>query len=140
MSPLSTESTRRHVAAFVVVATIASAGTAAAVDVLTENPNPITSAEGTLSSSPVTIDSQSLTYSGTNATGVTIVANNTDGSTHTVDVHFALRKSDGTLVERTTKTGLSVGATSTTSVTWTFSTEHAVDTFSLVEVTVEQTA
>lgn len=132
--------TRRQVAIFLLIGMLSSAGTAAAVNILTKNPNPVTPAEGTLSSSPVTIDSQSLTYSGTNATGVDLVVNNTDGSNHTVDVHLAIRKSDGTIVESTKKTSIGVSAGSTKSVTWTFSSEHAVDTFSRVEVTVEQTS
>lgn len=139
MSPLLTWVTRQQITIFLIVALLASAGTAAAVNILTKNPNPVSAAEGTLSSSPVTIDSQSLTYSGTNATGVDIVVNNTDTGSHTIDIHIALRKADGTVVESTTKTGTSVSAGSTKSVTWTFSTEHPVDTFSDVEVTVEQT-
>lgn len=132
--------TRRQVLVVVVVGLVASAGTAAAVSILIKDPHPITSAEGTLSSSPVTIDSQSLTYAGTNATGVDVVVNNTDASSHTVDLHFAIRKSDGTLVESTTKTSINVNTSSTKSVTWTFSTERTVDTFAQVEITVEQTS
>lgn len=84
-------------------------------------------------------DAQALTYSGTSATGVDVTVNNTDSSSHTISIHFAIREADGTIVESTTETGISVGAGSTQTVTWTFSSEHAVDTFSKVEVTVEQT-
>lgn len=122
-----------------VVLLVVSAGTVAAVQVLTRNPNPVTAAEGSLSSSPVTVDAQSLTYSGTDATGLDVTLNNTDTADHTTDLHFALRQTDGTIVEQTTVTGVTVGAGSTTTATWTFAAEHAVDTFSQVEVTVEQT-
>lgn len=129
---------RRQLAALVVGALLVSAGTAAAVTVLPRDPNPITAAEGTLAESPVTVDSQSLTYTGTSVTGVGVVVNNTDTVEHTVDLHFSLRKEDGTLVEQTTKDGTTLVAGSTKTVTWTFSSEHPVDTFSQVEVTVEQ--
>lgn len=140
MHPRVPDVTRSQILVLGVVVLVSSAGTAAAMSILTKDPNPITAAEGTLSSSPVTVDSQSLAYSGTNATGVDIVLNNTDSSSHTVTLHFALKTSDGTIVERTTITSQSVGAGSTSTITWTFSSEHSVDTFSEVEVTIEQTA
>lgn len=131
--------TYRRVIAVILGTLVVSAGTVAAVNILTKNPNQITAAEGSMSSSPVTVDSQSLTYSGTNAASLDVVVNNTDTSSHTVDLHFALRKSDDTVVESTTKTSISVSAGATKTVTWTFNNEHAVDTFSQIEVTVEQT-
>lgn len=131
--------TRTQIGVLAIVALLASMGTAGAVTILTSNPNPITAAEGSLSSSSVTIDSQSLTYSGVDVTGSDVVINNTDSSNHTVDLHLALRADDGTIVESTTNASISVEADSTKTVTWTFSSPHAVDTFSKVEVTVEQT-
>lgn len=139
MLPTPGRPERRQVATVLVVGLLASAGTATALAILTVDPNPITPAEGSLSSSPVTVDSQSLTYSGTNATGVDVVVNNTDTADHTVDVHLALRTADGTLLESTTVSGQTVTTGATATVTWTFASSHSVDTFSTVEVTVEQT-
>lgn len=139
MLPTPGSQKRRQVVTILVAGLLASAGTATALAVLTVNPNPITPADGSLTSSPVTVDSQSLSYSGTNATGVDVVVNNTDTADHTVDVHLALRTADGTLLESTTVSGRAVTAGSTATVTWTFASSHSVDTFSTVEVTVEQT-
>lgn len=119
---------------------LVSAGTAAAVTILTVNPNSVSPAEGTLSSSAdVTVDSQHLSYTGVEVTALDVVVNNTGGSSHTVDLHVALRDSSGTVVESLTKTGVSVPAGSTTTVTVGFASAHRVDSFTDVEVTVEVT-
>lgn len=131
----------RQTVALVVVALIVSAGTAAAVSILTVNPNPISPANGTLSSSAdLTVDSQSLVYSGTDVTGVDIGVKNTAGSSHTVDVHVALVDSGGTTVATKTKSSVSVAASSTTTVSVTFASSQSVSTFTTVEITVEETA
>lgn len=132
--------TRRHLLVGLIGALVVSAGAAAAVSIITADPNPIAPAEGTLSgSSNITVDSQSLTYSGTDATGVDVVVNNTGSSGHTVTLHFVLEDSTGNEIENTTVSGVSVSAGSTRTVTWTFNNAHSVDTFSKVEVTVEVT-
>lgn len=132
--------TRGQLVVLGAVAIVASAGTAAAVTIIVANPNTIAPAAGTLSGSPdLTVDSQSLTYSGTDATGLDVVVNNTGTSSHTVDLHFVLEDSTGTVIENATKTGVSIAGGSTSTVSWTFNSAHAVDTFSRVEVTVEVT-
>lgn len=129
---------RRQVAALVVAILVTSTGAAAAVTVLVKNPDPIQPVEGHLmNAGDLTVDSQSLTYSGTDVTGLEVVVNNTGGNSHDVVLHFALRDSSGTLVD-STKQSKTISATSTRTVTWSFG-PYSVSSFSKVEVTIEQT-
>lgn len=132
---------RKRPVVIALVVLLVGVGTVAGVSILTNDPNPIQPAEGTLTNaSDLTVDSQSLSYSGTDATAVDVVVNNTGTSDHTVDMHFRLEDNTGSKVESTTKTSITVTAGSTKTVTWTFSSSHTVNSFSKVEVTIEQTS
>lgn len=134
--------TKTTTIAIALVALFLGAGIAAAAVTITQNdPNPIAPGQGTVKGSQdLSIASQSLTYSGVNATGVTVDVNNTATSDHTADVHISVKKADGTIVESTTFTGKTLTASSVTSVSFTFTKERPVDTFADIEVVVEQTA
>jgi len=125
--------------AIVVLILLVSAGIAAAVTIVAINPNPISPGTGTLSgSNDLALDSQSLTYSGTNVTGVDVAINNT-GSVHTADVHIALKDSTGAVIATQTVSGANLPSATVTTVSVTFASEHSVDSFAELEVTVEQT-
>lgn len=131
----------RRTVVIALVVLLVGVGVVAGVSILTKDPNPIQPAEGTLTNaSDLTVDSQSLSYSGTDATAVDVVVNNTGTSDHTVDMHFRLEDNTGSKVESTTKTSITVTAGSTKTVTWTFSSSQTVNSFSKVEVTIEQTS
>jgi len=127
--------------AVALVALVVGAGfAAAAVTISQANPNKVAPGEGQVQgSTDMTIDSQSLSYSGVNATGVTVDVNNTGTSDHTGDVHISVKKSDGTIVDSKTYTGKTFTSGSVTSVTYTFASELPIDSFSKLEVVVEQT-
>jgi hypothetical protein len=125
------------------VALLVGGGLAAAAVTITQaNPNKIAPGEGQVQgSTDMTIDSQSLSYSGVNATGVTVDVNNAGTTDHTGDVHISVKKADGTIVDSTTKSGQNFAGNGTvTSVSYTFSSELPIDSFSKLEVVVEQTA
>jgi hypothetical protein len=113
---------------------------AAAVTISQANPNEVAPGEGQVTGSTnLSIDSQSLSYSGVNATGVTVDVNNTGMTDHTGDVHISIKKSDGTIVDSKTYTGKTFTQDSVTSVTYDFPSELPIDSFSKLEVLVEDT-
>lgn len=119
---------------------ITSVGTAAATSMLDRDPNSIVAVEGALSdSNDLTVDSQRLTYSGTEIEGVSVVVNNT-GTTHEGVAHVALRDSSGNLVASKSTSTQTFAGSDTTTVTVTFASAHSVANVSRVEATVEQTA
>lgn len=124
-----------------VVMLLVSASTAAAVSIILLDTNPIAPGEGLLSgSSDLVLESQSLTYVGNNATGTDVVVNNTGASSHTVDIHYAIKNTtSGTVVESGVVSGQSMPANTATTVSITFNSEHPVDTFHKLEVNVEET-
>lgn len=102
--------------------------------------NSIVAVEGALSdSNDLTVDSQRLTYSGTEIQGVSVVVNNT-GATHEGVAHVALRDSSGSLVTAKSTSTQTFAGSDTTTVTVTFASAHSVATVSRVEATVEQTS
>jgi hypothetical protein len=113
----------------------------AAVTIVQVDPNPIAPGEGQVQgSNDLSLESQSLTYSGTNATGVDVDVNNTASTTdHTGDVHITVTDSNGNVLESTTKTSVTFTAGTVTTVSYTFSQERPVDSFSKLEVVVEET-
>lgn len=123
-----------------VVMLMVSASTAAAVSIILLDTNPVAPGEGLLSgSSDLVLESQSLTYTGNNATGTDVVVNNTGASSHTVDIHYAIKNTtSGTVVESGVVTGESIPVGAKT-VSITFKSEHPVDTFHKLEVNVEET-
>ena len=127
--------------AVIALVIVVSAGTATAVTIVTIDANPIAPGTGTLSgSSDLTLDSQDLQYSGTNVTAVDVNVTNTAASDHTGDVYVALQDSSGNTVASENVTGQTFTGGATTTTTVSFSSEHAPDTFSRVEVNVEETA
>lgn len=128
------------IAVALVALVVGSGLAAAAVTISQANPNKIAPGEGQVQgSTDMSIDSQSLSYSGVNATGVTVDVNNTGTSDHTGDVHISVKKSDGTVVESKTFSGKTFTSGSVTSVSYTFPNELPIDSFSKLEVVVEQT-
>lgn len=123
----------------VALALVVSASTAAATSILVRNPDPIVPVQGSLqASSDLTVDNQSLTYSGVNVTGVDIAVNNTGGSSHDGTLHVALLDSDDTLLASKT-TSSSFPGNTVSVVAIDFGSSYSVENVSRVEVTVEQT-
>lgn len=135
------ELSKKKLAAAFVALTLVSAGIGAGVTIVTLSVSPISPGAGTLTGSNVlSIESQELQYTGNNVTGVNVTVNNTDTSSHTVDIHVALRNTtSGTVVRETTLSGVTVSAG--TAETFTVSLSPSVSTadFDKVEVNVEQT-
>ena len=132
------ELTASQLVASIVVLSVVS-GSAAGVAITTLTVNDIRPGSGTLSAaSSISIDSQDLTYEGNNVTAVDVVVNNTGGSSVTVDIHVALKDSNGNKVDAKTVSGQSIGASSTATVTASMGNTPGVDEFQEVEVTVEQ--
>lgn len=118
---------------------VVSASTAAATSILVRNPDPIVPVQGSLqASSDLTVDNQSLTYSGVDVTGVDIAVNNTAGTNHDGSLHVALLRSDDTVLASKTTTSSFPGNTVTV-VTVDFASSYSVENVSRVEVTVEET-
>lgn len=133
---------KRKTVLIVALVLLLSVGTAVAVTIITIDPNTIAPGEGTLSgSADLTLDSQSLTYTGNNVTGTDVAVNNTGTSDHEADVHYALRNTTSdTVVESGTVSAPTLTAGNVTTVSITFTDEHSVDTFDKLEINVEQTA
>ena len=126
--------------AVIALVIVVSAGTATAVTIVTIDANPIAPGSGTLSgSSDLTLNSQELQYSGNNVTAVDVNVSNSAASDHTGDVYVVLQDSSGNTVASETVTDQTFTANSDTITTASFTTEHAPDTFSRVEVNVEET-
>lgn len=119
---------------------VISAGTAGATSMLVRSPNPIVPVEGSLSgSNDLTVDSQQLTYTGTEIDGLTVAVNNTAGTSHEGVVHIALRNSSGDLVAEQTTSTQTFSSNRVTNVSVTFANSHSVANVTRVEATVEQT-
>lgn len=136
---------QRNIPTFVLVGIALLVGmgvAAAAVTIVQTNPNPIAPGEGTVQgSTDLSIESQSLSYSGVNATGVDVNILNSGTVDHTGDVHISVKTASGTVVESNTFTGQTLaGNSTTTTVSFTFTKERPVDTFAEIEVLVEETA
>ena len=126
--------------AVIALVIVVSAGTAAAVTIVTIDANPIAPGSGTLSgSSDLTLNSQDLQYSGNNVTAVDVNVSNSAASDRTGNVYVVLQDSSGNTVASETVTDQTFTANSDTITTASFTTEHAPDTFSRVEVNVEET-
>lgn len=127
------------VRALFVLVLVVSASTAAATSVLVRNPDPIVPVRGSLqASSDLTVDNQSLSYSGVNVTGLDIAVNNTGSSSHDGTLNVALIKSDDTILTSKTTTTSFPGNTVTV-VSVDFAASYSVENVSRVEVTVEET-
>lgn len=128
--------------ALVVVALLVGAGVAAAAITITNvDPNSVEAGQGQVQQSTnLTINDQQLTYAGVDVSGVNVTVDNAGTVQHTADVHLALKKSDGTIVATKTVTGQTLAASSATTVSVTLATAQSVDSFSSVEVVVEETA
>lgn len=127
--------------ALVVAISVVSAGVGAGVAIVSLGVSPVAPGAGTLTGSNVlTLESQELLYDGNNVTAVNASINNTDSSSHTADIHIALKNTtSGAVVAEETVTGISLPANTVTTTTITLSSPVAVDEFDKVEVTVEQT-
>lgn len=125
----------------IIAVTVLSSGVGAGVAIVSLGVSPIAPGAGTLSGSNVlTLESQELLYSGNNVTDVNVSVNNTDGSSHTADIHVVLRNTTaGSVVAEETVTGVSLPANTVTTTTVTLSAPVAVDEFDKLEVTVEET-
>lgn len=136
-------SQKRKVPTFVLVSIALIIGmgvAAAAVTIVQVNPDPIAPGEGEVTgSNDLSLESQSLTYSGTNATGVDVIVNNTATGDHTGDVHITVKDGNGNVLESTTETGVTFTGGTTTTVSYTFTQERPVDSFTKLEVVVEET-
>lgn len=132
-------STTKLVAVMLGVSIISAGVTAVAITSL--SPSPVAPGAGTLTGSDVlTIDSQELLYTGNNVTDVNVSVNNTDTTSHTVDIHVALiNTTSGETVRAETITGVSIGAGTVKTSTVTLTNSVSVSEFDKVEVNVEQT-
>lgn len=112
----------------------------AAVTIVQVDPDPIAPGEGQVQGSDnLSLASQSLSYSGTNATGVDVDVDNAGSVDHTGDVHITVKDANGNVLESTTQTGVTFTGGQVTTVSYTFNQERPVDSFSKIEVVVEQT-
>lgn len=131
--------TRLRIPVWVVaVVALLAAGTVAAVTVSTLSFNPISPAEGQVQNSAVEVDSSSITYTGLTATQVNVTINNTDTTSHTVDVEVTVKDSGGAVQDSAAQTGVSIGAGSTQTLSFGVSVD--VTNLAEVEVFVEETA
>jgi len=125
----------------VLLAGVVLSGSAVAVPILSLSLNPIDGGSGAVhNSTALVIDSQQLTYTGENVSGMTIVVNNTGTSDLSGDVTVVLRTIDGSVIERKTQTGTVFSSSDSTTVILTFDSAHPVGSFSLTKVTVERTS
>lgn len=134
---------RKNVALFAIVAVALLVGTgiaAAAVTIVQSDPNRVAPAEGSVQGSDnLTIDSQSLSYSGVNATGMTVDVRNTGSVDHTGTVHLSVKTADGVEVETATLSSETFNSNTVSSVSYSFSQERPIDSFHSLEVLVEET-
>lgn len=134
-----TRSGVRQVVLTVAVLAVIAVGTAVGVSLTVLSFTPLEPGSGQVSESALRIESESLGYSGLNATSVTVDVNNTDTVDHTGDVHFSLIDSAGNVVTSTTETGVRFpGNDTVTSVTISFTPTNVTD-FDSVEVRIEET-
>lgn len=127
--------------ALIIAVSVVSAGVGAGVTIATLGVSPVAPGAGTLAGSNVlSLESQELLYEGNNVTDINVSINNTDGSSHTADIHVVLRNTTaGSVVAEETVTGVSLPANTVTTTTITLSAPVAVDEFDKLEVTVEET-
>lgn len=132
-------SSTKLVAVMLGVSVISAGVTAVAITTL--SPSPVAPGAGTLTGSDVlSIDSQELVYTGNNVTDVNVSVNNTDTTSHTVDIHVALvNTTSGETVRAETVSGVSIAAGTVETVTVGLTNSISVDEFDKVEVNVEQT-
>lgn len=124
----------------IVLVILISAGTAAGVALTVLEFNPLEPAQGTLDDSSLVVQNSSLTYSGLDATDLTLGVNNTDaGSAHDGAISVRLLDASGNEVH-TQSDSVSVPADSSTIKTVTFTQSHNVTTFETVEVLIEETS
>ncbi|MDY7081563.1 MAG: hypothetical protein SXQ77_03955 [Halobacteria archaeon] len=110
----------------------------ASVTISNVSPNPLEAVEGTMNDSgDFTVKNINVTYEGLDATKTLVDINNTAGSSQTANVFVVIRKDDGTTVETQVNRSVSFTANERKNVTVMFASDHKVDTFDVVEVTVE---
>lgn len=128
-------------AAVTIALSLVSAGVGAGVAIVTLGVSPVAPGAGTLSGTDVlTLESQEILYQGNNVTAVNVSVNNTDTSSHTVDIHVALKNTtSGAVVSETTASGVSIAAGTVETTRVDLPSPVPVDEFDKVEVTVEQT-
>lgn len=137
----SIEITTPKAAVVLVAVIIVAGGAGAAVTIMTLGVSPVAPGAGTLTGSDVlSIDSQELQYTGNDVEAVNVTVNNTDSSSHTVDLYVALENTtSGEVVASETVTDVTVAASSTETTTVTLTNSTSVSEFDRVEVNVEQT-
>ena len=125
----------------VLLAGVVLSGSAVAVPILSLSLNPVDGGSGAVHNSTALVtDSQQLTYTEENVSGITIVVNNTGTSDLSGNVTVVLRTIDGAVIEQKTQTGTVFSSSDSTTVMLTFDSVHPVDSFSLTKVTVEGTS
>lgn len=129
----------KRIGVAVVVLLVFGTGTAVGVSLTSLNFNPLEPGQGNVPDSSLVIETESLSYTGLDATKADLTINNTDTVDHTGDIHLTLVDSSGNSVTSTSKTGVSFPGNNTeTSVTLDF-TDTNVTNFDSVEVRIEET-
>lgn len=123
------------------VVLVAVAGSAAALTVVNVDNNPLNPGSGTvLGSADMTLQTQSLVYSGTNVTATDVTVNNSATTEHTGDIQVVLKDSAGNTLETTEMTGVTFAAGSDTTTQVSFASEHPMADVAGIDVVIEQTA
>lgn len=132
-------SKKRRFGVAVVVLLVFGAGTAVGVSMNSMTFNPLEPGKGAIPDSSLVIDSESLSYSGLDATKATLQVNNTDSVNHGGDVHLSLVDSSGSTVTSASNTSLTFKNNTVKSVVVDFS-DTNVSSFDSVEVRIEETS
>ena len=129
---------RFTVIAFLVVLLLS--GAAVAVSVTSGLVSPVDVGHGEVTNSTTLIvESQRLTYTGTNVSGAAIVVNNTGTTDASSDISLTLKAANGAVVAQRTKTDVSITANGTTTVTISLSDSIERSSFFWWQITVTRT-
>lgn len=127
--------------AVLMVVLVAVAGSAAALTVVNVDNNPLNPGSGAVQgSADLTLNSQSLVYSGTNVTATDVNVSNSVTTDHTGDIQVVLKDSTGTILETKGITGVTFTGSSDTVTTVTFASEHPMTDVAAIDVVIEQTS
>lgn len=129
----------RRIGIPLVAIVVFGAGTALGVTMTSMSFNPLEPAQGAVPDSSLHIESETLSYTGLDATTATLKINNTDSVDHTGSVYLDVLDSSGTSVASANKTGVSFAGNGTLTTVALDFTDTNVSKIDSVEVRVEET-
>lgn len=130
----------RRIGTAIIALLLVGTGTVLGVTLTSMNFNPMEPGQGGVPDSSLTINSESLSYSGLDVTSLTLDIENTDTVDHTGDVHVSLVDSGGTSVTSASNTGVSFAGNNTVTTVTVSLTATNVTSFQNVKVRIEETA